>query len=227
MVWAPEAGVDKVFLMTQFVAGQTGPTYKASTRYREDGGKWNAERLPEPLQRVLDLASDGNMIVEAIPDTGCCGWVNQSNDQTLVLLSDGKKRIVFDEREAYQNPDYDVSFYTSNAKLSPELGLAAMTIVSTGQANKAFQLTEDGQANPEESQRIRKALAELPAVEVKSIGETPQRVAFLPHAELVSWISEKEILVVENHVLVAYNVKTGTRRKSSVRVDDAARVFLR
>ena len=61
------------------------------------------------------------MIVEAIPDTGCCGWSNQSNDQTLVL-SDGKKITVFDEQATYKNPDYDVSFYTSNARLSPELG---------------------------------------------------------------------------------------------------------
>jgi hypothetical protein len=40
-------------------------------------------------------------------------------------------------------------------------------------------------------------------------------------------MSEKEILIVEEHVLVVYNVKTGTRRKSSVRVEDAGKVFLR
>ncbi len=49
----------KFFLMTQFVAGQTDPDYKASTRYLDEGGKWTAETLPEPLQRVLDAASDG------------------------------------------------------------------------------------------------------------------------------------------------------------------------
>lgn len=232
IVWVPEGGVDKVFLMTQFVAGQTAPTYKASTRYRADGGKWTAEPLPEPLQRVLDAAPDGSMLVEAIPDAGCCGWSNESNDQTLMRLSDdrlsgGKKRIVFDEREAYQNPDYDVSFYTSTAKLSPERGFAAMTIVATAQANKPIQLAEDGQANPEELQRIKKALAEIPAVEVKGMGEAPRRVAFVPHAELVGWISEKEILVVQDHLLVACNVETGARRKSNVRVEDVARVFLR
>ena len=227
VAWVPEGGVDKVFLMTQFVAGQTEPSYERSTRYRADGGKWAAERLPQPLQRVLDAASDGNMLVEAIPDAGCCGWSNQSNDQTLVRLSDGKKRTVFDEREAYQNPDYDVSFYTSTAKLSPVWGMAAMTIVATAEANKPIQLAEDGQANSEELQRIKKALAELPAVEVKGMGEAPRRVAFLPHAELVGWIGEKEILVVEDHLLVAYNVETGARRKSSVRVEDVARVFLR
>ncbi len=226
VVWAPDSGVGKFFLMTQFVAGQTAPVYKASVQYREEGEKWTATPLAEPLQRVLDAASDGKIIVEAIPDTGCCGWSNQSNDQTLVL-SNGNKRTVFDEQATYKNPDYDVSFYTSNARLSPELGYVAMTIASTAQANKPIQLAEDGQANPEESQRIRKALAELPAVEVKSMEDTPRRLAYVPHATLVGWMSEKEILIVEDHVLVVYNVGTGARRKSSVRVEDAGRVFLR
>ncbi len=54
-----------------------------------------------------------------------------------------------------------------------------------------------------------------------------RRVAFVPHATLVGWINEKELLLVEGHVLVVYNVGTGARRKSSVRVEDAGRVFLR
>jgi hypothetical protein len=226
VVWTPEGGVGKFFLMTQFVAGQTAPVYKATTRYREDGGKWTAEALGEPLQRVLDASPDGKTIVESIPDTGCCGWSNQSDDQTLVV-SEGKKVTVFDEQTTYKNPDYDVSFYTSNARLSPELGSVAMTIVSTAQENKPIQLAQEGQANPEESQRIRKALTELPAVEVKSMEDTPKRLAFVPHATLVGWINEKEILIVEDHLLVAYNVGTGARRKSTVRVEDAGRVFLR
>ncbi len=224
--WAPENGVDKFFLMSEFVAGQTEPVYKASTRYRAEGGKWTADPLAEPLMRVLDASSDGKILVEAIPDAGCCGWENASNDQTLVL-SDGKKLMVFDEQANYKNPDYDVSFFTSNARLSLDLKNVAMTITSTAQPNKAIQLAEDGEANPEESQRIRKALLDLPAVEVKSMEETPRRVAFVPHAVLVGWISEKELLIAEDHLLVVYNVGTAARRKSSVRVEDVGRVFLR
>jgi hypothetical protein len=134
---------------------------------------------------------------------------------------------MFDERATYQNPDYDVSFYTSNARLSPELGSIAMTIVATAQANKPIQLAQDADANPEESIRVRKGMAELPAVEVKSMQESPARVAFVPHATLVGWVSEKEILIVEDHLLVVYNVGTGARRKSNVRVEDAGKVFLR
>ncbi len=224
--WTPPGGIEKFFLMTQYVAGQTEITYNKSTLYQEQAGKWTATPLDKLLERELDAASGGDWIVEAIPDAGCCGWSNESNDQTLVL-GQGKTRVVFDEQATYKNPDYDVSFYTSNARLSPDLGSVAMTIVATAEPNKPIQLSEQGQANPEESEHIRKALAELPAVEVKTVEDSPKRVAFAPHATLVGWISERELLLVEDHVLVLYNVGTAARKKSTVRVDDVARVFLR
>ena len=62
---------------------------------------------------------------------------------------------------------------------------------------------------------------------VKSMDDTPRRVAFVPHALLVGWVSEKEVLIVEDHLLVLYNIGTATRRKSSVRVEDAGHAFLR
>jgi hypothetical protein len=156
----------------------------------------------------------------------CCGWSNQSNDQTLVLAN-GKFQTIFDETATYKNSDYDVSFFTSNAKLSPDLKSVAMTISATAQANKPIQLAEDGQANPEESLRIRKTLAELPAVAVKMVTDPAKQVAFVPHASLVGWLNEKELLIVQDHLLVVYNVSSGARRKSTVKVDDVGRVFLR
>lgn len=225
-VWAPEGGVENFFLTTQVVAGQTATTYRASTRYQLEGGKWSTNALPEPLQRVLDASSSGNVIVSAIPDTGCCGWSNQSDDQTLAV-TDGKSRTVFDEQATYKNADYDVSFYTSNARLSPDSGQVAVTIVATAQSDKPIQLSEQGQANPEESQRIRKALPDLPAIEIKTMDDASRRVAFVPHAVLVGWLNNREVLIVENHLLVAYNAGTGARRKSTVMVEDALHVFLR
>ncbi len=223
--WAPTSGIAGFFLMTQFVAGKDQPAYKASTMYRQQGGKWVATPLTEPLRRVLDADSNGETIVEAIPDTGCCGWANQSDDQTLVL-TDGKKLAVFDELAAYKNPDYDVSFYTSNARLSPDQKSIAMTIVATAQVNQTIQLAEQGQANPEESKQIRKALAQLPTLEVKSVEDNPRKLAFVPHATLVGWLNEKELLIVEDHLLVLYNVGTGAKRKSNIPVYSTDNVFL-
>jgi hypothetical protein len=224
-VWIPDDGVGKFFLLEQFVSAKTQPLYKATSLYEENAGKWTATPLDPPLRRVLDSAN-ASAILEAIPDTACCGWENQSDDLTLLRLH-GKTMTVFDEQAAYKNPDYDVSFYTQNGKLSPDLGAVALTIVATSQASKPVQLAEQGQANPEESQRIRKALLDLPAAEVKSVEDIPRGIAFLPHATLVGWISDKEILIEEGHLLVAYNLASGTRRKSNIRVEDEAHVFLR
>jgi hypothetical protein len=224
-VWVPDDGVGKFFLLTQFVSGKTQPLYKATSFYGENAGKWISTPINPPLRRVLD-AADASTILEAIPDTACCGWQNQSNDQTLLHLH-GKTLTVFDEQTTYKNPDYDVSFYTQNGKLSPDLASVAFTIIATSQPNTPIQISEQGQASPEESQRIRKALLELPAVEVKSTEDVSRRIAFLSHATLVGWISDKEILIVEGHLLVAYNLAKGTRRKSTISVQDAAHVFLR
>jgi hypothetical protein len=223
--YVPDDGVTNFFLLNQFVPGKNQPVYKATSLYKESEGKWTATPIDPPLRRVLD-APDASTILEAIPDTGCCGWANQSDDQTLLHLR-GKTIKLFDELEAYKNPDYDVSFYTENGKLSPDRTQVAFTIVATSKPNAPIQLAEQGQANPEESQRIRKALLDLPAVEVKSVEDPLRRLAFLPHATLVGWISDKELLIVENNILVAYNLSTGGRRKSSIRVSDTAHVFLR
>ncbi|MGB0021960.1 MAG: hypothetical protein WBP65_09135 [Candidatus Sulfotelmatobacter sp.] len=223
--WIPDEGVGKFFLLTLFVEGQTQAIYRSSSVYQENAGQWTATPLDLPLQRELD-AANGGAILEAIPDTGCCGWSNESDDQTLLYLH-GKRLTVFDELAAYKNPDYDVSFYTQNGKLSPNLGFVAMTINATARPNTPIQLAEQGQANPEESQRIRKALLDLPAVEIKSVEDSPRHLAFLPHATLVGWINDKEILIVEDQWLVGYNVASGARRKSNIRVEDAEHVFLR
>ncbi|MGB9361406.1 MAG: hypothetical protein WCA99_07375, partial [Candidatus Sulfotelmatobacter sp.] len=204
---------------------QTQPIYKSTSVYEETSDKWVPTPLDTPLQSLLDAADPGT-ILEAIPDKGCCGWSNESDDQTLLHLH-SKRLIVFDELAAYKNPDYDVSFYTQNGKLSPNLGSVAITIFATAKPNTPIQLAEQGQANPQESQHIRKALVDLPAVEVRSAEDSPRRLAFVPHAALVGWINDKEILILEDHLLVTYNVASGTRRRSNIRVEDAAHVFLR
>ncbi|MGB7601632.1 MAG: hypothetical protein WBM24_15075 [Candidatus Sulfotelmatobacter sp.] len=229
-VWIPSDGVGKFFLLTEFVEGQTQAIYKSTSAYQESAGKWAAKPLDPPLRRVLD-AADADAILEAVPDAGCCGWSNESDDQALLHIR-AKVITVFDELAAYKNPDYDVSFYAQNGQLAPDLSSVALTINATSKPNTPIQLAEQGQANPEESQRIRKALPDLPAVEVKSVdvkgSEGPsRRLAFLPHATLVGWINDREILIVENHLLVVYNIANGSRRKSTITVEDYEHVFLR
>jgi len=224
--WAPEDGAEKYLVVTQVVAGQTESKYISTTRYELQEGHWRPTELAEPLQHVLAGNDDGTILVSAVPDSVCCGWENQSDDQTM-LFNAGKKSVIFNEREQFKNPDYDVSFYTENAKIAPNQETVAMTIVSTAKAGGTIQLSEQGQANPAESQRIRKALADLPAVQIVSVTEPGKRLAFLPHAFVAGWLNEREVLIVENQLLVAYNVSTGARRRSGVRVTDPSLVVVR
>jgi hypothetical protein len=224
--WIPDAGVDDYFLLTKLIPGQTETKYIGSSLYIQSGGTWVPTELKQPLQRVLDSAENGSVILAAILDIGCCGWENQSDDQTMLLNHDKSVRV-FDEREQFKNPDYDVSFFTENAKVSPEVGYVAMTIEASAKSSAPIQLSENGQGDAAESQRIRKALLDLPSVQVVTATEPVKRTAYLPHAVLVGWLSEKEILIVENHLLVAYDVSANTRRKSSIRVEDAAYAFVR
>jgi len=225
--WVPDGGVDDYFVLTRLIPGQTETKYLSSTLYeKSDRSLWSATDLQQPSQRVLDMTEHGSVIISAILDTGCCGWENQSNDQTL-LLNYGRTVVLFDERAQYKNPDYDVSFFTENAKLSPQMASVAMTIDASAKSTAPIQLSEQGQASPPESQRIRKALTDLPAVAVVSAIDPGKRSAFLPNAVLVGWLGDKEILIVENHLLVAYDIALGTRRKSTIKIDDPAFAFVR
>jgi hypothetical protein len=229
-VWVPDSGVAGYFFLTRMIPGQTEPKFEGTYLYDGNGGSnaggWSSAPLDEPLQRILDATDDGSFVVSAIPDIGCCGWENQSNDQTI-LYRFGKRVVIFDERARYKNPDYDVSFFTANAKIAPDLSAVAMTIEATVKPGAPIQLSEQGQANPQESERVRKVLPELPAVQVVSAGEGSKQIAYLPHASAVGWLNEKEIVIVEGGVLVVFTPGTGTRRKSGIKVGDAAWVFVR
>jgi len=43
----------------------------------------------------------------------------------------------------------------------------------------------------------------------------------------VGWVSEKEVLLVEDHALVGLDIKTATKRKPGVKVEEIGRVWVR
>src|SRR5215470_3311462 len=181
--WVPEGGAEDYFLLTRVIQGQTETKYLSSTFYKQSDAAWAGTDWPQPLQRVLDMTDGGGIVISAILDTGCCGWENQSNDQT-VLSNHGRLVTLFDERLQFKNPDYDVSFYTENAKLAPGNAHVAMTIEASAKSSAPIQLSEQGQANPAESQRIRRALVDMPAVQVVSAADG-KRSVYVPHAYFV------------------------------------------
>jgi hypothetical protein len=164
--------------------------------------------------------------VAAVPDGGCCGWDNGSSDQML-LLRNGKVSVLYDEFGRYDNRNYDVSFSVGNARLAPGNAMLAYTIVSTAQTGAETRLSSDGKENAEELARVRKAIAELPAVEVVQLGIQPRSVTMIPHAAFVGWVSDHEILVAQDGRLTVYDIPGSKRKETTIRVRRAADAFLR
>ncbi len=224
--WWPESGVKDFFIVTHWIQGQVSTTYQASYLYHRSGDKWLANKLMQLTERMLDGAQGGEVVVYALPDGGCCGWDNEGNDQTL-LSRGGKSIVLFDEHKRYANPNYDVSFFTSNALLSPGAAFVAMTIATSFQSGMEIRLSDGGRADVKELARIRQAIKESPSVEVLKLEDPPKRIALIPHATVAGWINDKEILLVEEHLLVALDIATGVRRKSHVLVPKESLVHLR
>jgi hypothetical protein len=225
-LWAPHGGIAAFFLLTHWIPGQLGATYQASFLYRATDGSWTGSRLKQPLEQILDAAQDGKILVSAIPDAACCGWDNESNDQTLVFRNGGSI-VVFDERERYANPDYDISFYTARALLSPDATSVAMTLSTSALPEGEIRLSSDGKADAKELARIRQAISGLPAVEVCRLDNPSLAVAAIPHAFLAGWLNEREILILQGGMLVAVDIASGTRRDTQIKAAQISHVFLR
>lgn len=224
--WFPDDGVDSLFIVNHWIPGQIGATYQSSFLYLNSEGKWLPHKLPLVLEETQDAVRGGAIIMHTLPDGGCCGWENESNDQTH-LFANGKDVVIYDEYLRYGNTDYDVSFLVSKARFSPDARSAALAIESTVAQGADIRLSDEGKPNPGELARIRQAIAELPAVEIVRLEDPPKRSAFLRHSALVGWLSDREILIVEGGVLVAFEIDKGIRRRSRINVANPALVFVR
>src|SRR5262249_52767323 len=154
-----------------------------------------------------------------------CGWANERSDQ--LLLNRGASTVrLFDERQQYQNANYDVSFFVGRAKVSRNHRVVPMTVQGSQKATYEIGGSEEGQDIPSQLERIKKILPELPTVHVVPAGGG-KTVTSLPKAAFIGWLNDGELLIVENGVLVAFNVATQMRRKSTIKAEKEAYVFLR
>ena len=225
MVWVPEAGITDFFFVTRWVPGQLQPDFQQTDLYRLQNGRWLNQKLPAPVEQFADMADHGNVFIQVVSDGGCCGWDNASDDQTL-LLRHGQPAVIWDEREQFHNDNYDVSFFTSRARLSPDGLRVAYTLASSAQPGAEIRLSDSGKDNPEELRRIRKAIGEMPRVEVLALADLKKAVARLP-GELVDWLDSKRILIVQAGELVILDVESGTKTPTQVKATGARQVFVR
>ena len=224
--WAPDGVVGDFFLVTRFTPGQLGSTYHESLLYQLSGRAWRTKKLPRTIEKPLTASDKGEVLVAAVPDAGCCGWENASSDQML-LVRNGKVSVLYDEFSRFDNRDYDVSFYVADARLGAGSAMLAYTIASTAPTGGEIRLSADGKENAEELARVRKTIAELPAVEVVQLGAQPRQTTLIRHAALVGWMGDQEILVAQDGQLAVYDIRGRKQRTIPIRVPSAADAFLR
>jgi hypothetical protein len=224
-VWAPDGGIGDFFLATKFIAGQLQPDYQDTFLYSRAGG-WRSTKLNEVTESPIDASADGQILLTATFDSGCCGWVNESSDQ-LLQLRNGKSTVIFDEFKRYDNRNYDVSFSAANAKLSPSGTQIAYTITTSQRPNDEIRLSADGKDNAVELARVKATIAAVPIVEIVNTADPANAIATIPRAELVGWLSDNELLVVQDGRLMTYTASGKKGRQSSIEARSAASVFLR
>lgn len=220
------AGGRSLRLLLRHAMGQTSPDFLETSLYQRNGAKWSPRKLANPVEAVLDAGDHGNTYVEAVTDSGCCGWSNESDDMTRAVRGE-TATVFFDERRRFHNDNYDVSFYTGKAALSPDLTRVAHTIVAGAPAGQEIRLSSEGKENPDELKAIRQALAEMPRVEVVALEKPGQVSLALPNCELVGWIDGGRLLVLNNGELQSVDLNSGKAVLTGIKADAAKYVFLR
>ena len=224
--WSPDGVVSDFLLLTQVTPGQLRTDYHQSIVCERQRNAWQINPLSQPIINPLTYSRKGKMLVATEPDGGCCGWDNEGNDR-LLLLRKGKFSVLYDERERYHNLNYDVSFYVRDARFAPDNNMLAYTLVSTARPATEIRLSSRGKENIEELARIRQTITQLPAVEVMLLGVRHRPITMIPHAELVGWLNNCEILVAQNERLVVYDSRGVKQKVTSILVRSAADGFLR
>ena len=172
----------------------------------------------------LTASEKGEVLVALAPDTGCCGWASSNQ---MLLVRNGKVSVLYDEFGRYDYRNYDVSFYVPDARLAAGNAMLAYTIASTARTGDEIPLSPNGKENAEELARVRKTVAELPAVEIVQLEAQPRQATLIRHAALVGWMGDQEILVAQDGHLAVYDIRGRKLRDIPIRVRSAADAFLR
>ena len=233
-LWSPSDIVNDFFFVTYWVPGQIGSTYQSTSLFQKDQDKWAGKKLDRPCEVILDARNHGAMLVEAVPDGGCCGWENESSDLTYVRRS-GRRTGIFDEVKKYDNSAYDVSFFSANAHISPDLSMIAHTVASTMAADpKADQfrfsssVEQNRKIRPEEVSSLKQMINRHPVVEILALDASVRKLAEIEKATLIGWLNEREVLILREKKLAVVNVHEGKQVNIlPITAEKAEDVFLR
>jgi hypothetical protein len=224
--WAPCGVVDTFFTLTDYVSGQLQSDHGPYIVHRRDkfGRFAPAETLD--VSNCLDADGRGD-VLDATEDGACCGWSNEDSEQATFFTRDSAF-VLFQEWPSFHNASYDVSFTPTDGRLSPSGALAAFTIHGVGGPNDRGIIPLNSDARPDTLAliKIRRAWDDMPLVEIHDVRAHPTLVRRVRHSELVGWLTNQRVLLLENQSLVTIDVRSGERVNSQVRAENAHAVLL-
>jgi hypothetical protein len=232
IIWAPGGVVKNHFLLVHWEPdssepGQEGLPLGSShrVRYQRSRGEWQAVELDQWVDAPpLDANADGSLSIEAPGDESNYG-VNEVSNQVIWRSTD-TSRVVFDEWSSLHNEGYAVNFLIADAHIAPNGHRVAYTVRASASATDSIAASEDGHPDPSQLPMIRSAVEDAPWVEVIERHPGSVRPVRLPHAEMVGWASDSEIVVIERGRVVAIDVATLRRRRSDIRVRTVGDAFV-
>jgi hypothetical protein len=226
-LWAPGRVVRDYIVLTRWQQDSAATAFEGypvaschCTLYSRVKG-WQPRDLEDCGDEPPAAADESGLVrAEIVGDGGCCAESNGSSDQAIITMAD-TGLVVFDEWPRFHNQNYEVSFFAANLRIAPGGIRTAYTLHATGAASAEIPVSPEGHADSLELASIRRSLAELPLVEAHGLTPQPVLLRRLAHAELVDWLSDSELLVVEKRRLVAIDVVSGRLRETGIAVRSA------
>jgi hypothetical protein len=217
--------IQQIISVEHFIPGQLGSEIIGTTCYERYGNNWSEKNKNDILNHLF---------VDIIEDAGCCGWVNESSDQLRV--HNGKQHlIIYDEFSRFENQNYDITFFVSNAELSSDKKRVAYTIRPCCKpfqpirfSSRVFDKRRGKEyMNSEDQKKIQSVLDTLPLVEISSIHESPKQLATLKNAVLSGWLDNDRLLVIKDNKLAVFHLSTRDIQTFSIPVESPNQVYLR
>ena len=173
---SPTRASEDYFLLTRLIPGQTETKYISSSLYQQSSGNWVSHGAE------TTFTTSAGWRGPRLGHSGC------SAGHRLLRLGKPERRS-----DCFPKPRQEPAVFlmsASNTKTPTTMsassrrmrscrrgvGSVAMTIEASAKSSAPIQLSEQrSEANAAESQRIRKALLELPAVQVVTAAEPAKR----------------------------------------------------
>ena len=185
--------------------------------WHHESGGWSNDDIDNPP--LLDAAAQGSVrlqLDETVEMNGYengCGRVKFTTPASQIVLSNTCAN--------YPAPNYDAGIMPANAILAPGGRRAAITLRGSPASDAKISLRYEAHADSLELRALRRALAEMPVVDIYEPGVASKPRLRIGHVELVGWTSNREVLVVQRGHIVGIDVETGRRRESTIEVQSA------